>query len=406
MSTKYIASNWRLPNQENSSKSDNYGLTFDGSEYIVCNEKFNFVQQTGIFSISCWIKFDNYNANSLQTILQTNGNGSSQHGFWLAYDNRTGIETNTIFFSLYRGAGGGAQDRIEKTSAIGDNNFHHIVIVSDGTDMNLFIDNSNVATFNNITISPSGVAYNNLEIGRYSSTNPFAIDGSISQVSIFDYTLSSTQISTLYGSSSLGSTSPMALKPQPVAFYPLGDNSASNPLTQPNEAVEDASVFEFGTSDYIEANRLNIINSISGSCWFKTSENSGRGVLIAEDDLATNRNWTFRRKNTNIECQFRFSSTTTTIETTGINISDNNWHSAVFVWDGTTNTDSFKIFIDGILRAKGTPSETTLETDNASLRISDSSTSYDFIGQLSNAQVWNVGLELPCSKYFHFLQKI
>ena len=35
MSTKYIASNWRLPNQENSSKSDNYGLTFDGSsEYI------------------------------------------------------------------------------------------------------------------------------------------------------------------------------------------------------------------------------------------------------------------------------------------------------------------------------------------------------------------------------------
>ena len=37
MSTKYIASNWRLPNQENSSKNDNYGLTFDGtSEHINC----------------------------------------------------------------------------------------------------------------------------------------------------------------------------------------------------------------------------------------------------------------------------------------------------------------------------------------------------------------------------------
>ena len=34
MSTKYIASNWRLPNEENSNKNDNYGLTFDGNEYI------------------------------------------------------------------------------------------------------------------------------------------------------------------------------------------------------------------------------------------------------------------------------------------------------------------------------------------------------------------------------------
>ena len=35
MSTKYIASNWRLPNQENSSKSDNYGLDFDGSNEFI-----------------------------------------------------------------------------------------------------------------------------------------------------------------------------------------------------------------------------------------------------------------------------------------------------------------------------------------------------------------------------------
>jgi len=114
-----------MPRNANQSKFSNYSMDFDGSsQYITCNEKFNFVQQTGIFSISCWVKFDNYNANSLQTILQTNGSGSNQHGFWLAYDNRTSIGTNTIFFSLYRGAGGGAQDKVEKTSAISDNNFH------------------------------------------------------------------------------------------------------------------------------------------------------------------------------------------------------------------------------------------------------------------------------------------
>ena len=53
----------------------------------------------------------------------------------------------------------------------------------------------------------------------------------------------------------------MALKPQPVAYYNLGDNTSGgllpNPsppptnisiLTQPNEAVEDASVFDFVSS--------------------------------------------------------------------------------------------------------------------------------------------------------------
>ena len=224
MSTKFLSPGWRMPRNANQSKSSNYSMGFNGSEYITCNEKFNFVQQTGVFSISCWIKFDNYNANSLQTILQTNGSGSSQHGFWLAYDNRTGIGTNTIFFSLYRGAGGGAQDKVEKTSAISDNNFHHIVVVSDGTNMNLFIDNSNVATFNNITTSPSGVAYNNLEIGRYSSSNPFAVDGSINNACIFDYALSSDQVTTLWG----GGTevfNPMALPSPPIAYYPLGTSA-------------------------------------------------------------------------------------------------------------------------------------------------------------------------------------
>ena len=82
-------------------------------------------------------------------------------------------------------------------------------------------------------------------------------NGSISgNYLIIDYALSEPQISTLYGSGLLGTNNPMALKPQPVAFYNLGDNTSGgllpNPsppptnisiLTQPNEAVEDASVF-------------------------------------------------------------------------------------------------------------------------------------------------------------------
>ena len=56
MSSSYIASNWRLLNQENSSKSDNYGLTFDGSsEYIDCGN-FTGVNNSPTASWCGWFK--------------------------------------------------------------------------------------------------------------------------------------------------------------------------------------------------------------------------------------------------------------------------------------------------------------------------------------------------------------
>ena len=58
MSTKYIASNWRLPNQAgvDSYLNDNYGLSFSGtSEYINCGGQSLFNGLTA-FSVSCWIK--------------------------------------------------------------------------------------------------------------------------------------------------------------------------------------------------------------------------------------------------------------------------------------------------------------------------------------------------------------
>ena len=339
-----------MPRNANQSKSSNYSMGFNGSEYITCNEKFNFVQQTGVFSISCWIKFDNYNANSLQTILQTNGSGSSQHGFWLAYDNRTGIGTNTIFFSLYRGAGGGAQDKVEKTSAISDNNFHHIVVVSDGTNMNLFIDNSNVATFNNITTSPSGVAYNNLEIGRYSSSNPFAVDGSINNACIFDYALSSDQVTTLWG----GGTevfNPMALPSPPIAYYPLGTSAWNGEYLAENNAIGDY-VFDFDSSNnnYIDTPQINLGSTNSISFWINKSL-TAQGTLFGDPNGSSNYSL-FIIPSTN-SIYFRLGNSNSgywelTVSSGLLN--DGNWHHHCLTRNGVT----LNYYIDRVLQTNVT----------------------------------------------------
>ena len=60
------------------------------------------------------------------------------------------------------------------------------------------------------TVDPTG----NIEIGRRNSTIYF-ITGNLDQVSIFDYGLSATQVSTLYGGGT-AVTNPMSLSPAPV----------------------------------------------------------------------------------------------------------------------------------------------------------------------------------------------
>ena len=63
MGTKYIASNWRLPNEENSNKSDNYSLSFNGSdEFINFGTSKVLFDSAKPFSCSVWCKVDSYSS--------------------------------------------------------------------------------------------------------------------------------------------------------------------------------------------------------------------------------------------------------------------------------------------------------------------------------------------------------
>jgi hypothetical protein len=84
----------------------------------------------------------------------------------------------------------------------------------------------------------------------------------------------------------------MALKPTPVGYWPLGDNSASDPLAQPNVAVEDASVFEFnGSNDYVDFGDNDSLSFGNGStdspfsfsAWVKLNLLSGNSTIVSKD---------------------------------------------------------------------------------------------------------------------------
>jgi len=275
MSTKYIASNWRLPNQAgvDSYLNDNYGLTFDGSSEFIDLGNDSALTPENI-TISCWVNITN---------------GGHINGYYVSKIHTTGSSATYGIFKkqplFFVKTSSGFINSPQYGSSIVDAGWTHLVGTYDGSDVRLYVNGVEVGTG---TAGSGAIDYTSEEayIGAFEYYTPTSslllpIEGKISEVAIFDYALSSTQISTLYGSSSLGAGNPMALKPAPVAFYPLGDNSSGNPLTQPNEAVEDASVFDFDGTNEIEITETTLSGEFSISAWLNPDTfTAGQSMLF------------------------------------------------------------------------------------------------------------------------------
>ena len=389
MSTKYIA-NWRLPNQENSSKSDNYGLTFDGSsEYIDLGNNV-FFNTNNAFSFSAWINLDAYNTN-YPYIANIKTNVTDGFAIFLSNNEAggyAGINIGSTDSSITKGKTTGNISADFLTS------WNHIILTYNGSGANtlsnysIYVNGSSVAL---TTTAAFSTITNVNNLGRLGSGS-FYFDGSISEVAIFDYALSATQISTLYGSSSLGAGNPMALKPQPIAYYPLGDNSASNPLTQPNEAVEDASVFEFIPEDYIDCgtslgNQLG--NSYTGditvSMWFNADTVTSDEGLFAIKTGSSFGNITFLIAGSTVRMYYNNDGTFISGS-----VSTNQWYNLVGVLKAGDASNT-KLYLNGSAVATATT------TPSSSLNFSGMETwignyfagNNGFDGEISNVAVWN-----------------
>ena len=74
--TNYIASNWRTPENSNSSKNDNYSLSFNGAEYI---ETPTTGLPTSSFSISIWFNAATTQHGGLYQVGDFTSDGNAQH---------------------------------------------------------------------------------------------------------------------------------------------------------------------------------------------------------------------------------------------------------------------------------------------------------------------------------------
>ena len=258
MSTQFTNRQWRLPNNENKDKQSNYSMDFDSasSDYIDLGANFYQVG-SGDVSISVWIKPQSQSGNN--DIIAIGANTGS----------RIRLQRRGNNFGAYINNSAGSGSALTGSTTITNGVWYHLTLIKSGTTFTLYVNTTSEAsgTFTGTFDSEEGI------IGAYFGGVSNNINGQIDAVAIYNYALSSSQVTTLYGSSSTGIGNPMSLSPKPVAYYPLGDQDAFNGSSYltPNSSLKDF-VFDFdlvaGVGDLISAtNTLPSSSDFTISLW-------------------------------------------------------------------------------------------------------------------------------------------
>ena len=385
---------WRMPENTNKDKLSNYTIRWDNTNQGILTAPLEDFGIDNTFSFSLWAKPNSDVTLSSYAHLFSNAQlNSGGFGLYLAGDGDDSGTSGDLCFRFYVD-NYNISGRFINSEPINTEQWYHIVVTySDAVGANMYIDNASPIT----GISGRTAAAPNVSVGIGCAVSPvygarYQAKSSISEVCLFDYIISADQVQYLYNLNN-----PMVIPGgEPVGYWRIGSNS--NPLAlagYPNTSVGADSVFEFSTQDNIESPHIDMTGAMSISGWFKTTD-TGYNMIYHEDlQIRTggNRNWFFTTQGNLLRfSQFYNNGTFDNVSSSGITVNDGNWHHGVFVWDGTTNVDSMKIFVDGILRGKTTASSTNRNNHNVTGMIGSSNVNYNMIGELSNIQIWDANL--------------
>ena len=394
MSTKFFNDQWRMPNEKNQSLVSNYSMDFDSAslDYIDAGNPTE-LQITGDITVSAWFK-STYNGSGVALISAKGYHGGVNTRSWQLYLRGAGAG---VGFDYY----GPTATRVYAvyTVAQNDGQWHHLVGVKSGSSSILYLDGVQVAT----GVGTQASMYNssgNVTIGA-SSNNASNFDGQIDGVSIFDYALSSSQVTTLYGSSSTGIGNPMSLSSKPVAYYQLGDKTADNGANYlvPNNSLKDY-VFDFdGVSQFITAgptSYLNNLTEMSLSIWFNletaaidkglisdyTSPSTGHFALVSKD--VSGNDYSLRLYLND------GSGTESSIEIDNKPFIAGTWYNLVMTYASST----INFYVDGQPAASSAYIGTTpssFANSTSTLNIGKYS-SLEWDGQITSTAIWNTAL--------------
>ena len=413
MAANYQPPQWLVPNMGpgNISKVGNYSLNLDRVGDVINLGASSLIGGRAALSVSVWFNTTDGTNAQYMTGAYAGGTGSLQKTFGVQIDVNAS-DTIKIIQSNQTGTNN-ANVAFDPVLAI--NTWYHLVVLYDGagatnTDkIKVYLNNALLTSSSeNGTIAATIFPFSDSDANPYLwlgssgyNVNPPTLslfDGELSELSYFDYVLSTDNITTLYGDSTNGVGNPMSLASQPIGYWKGDKAGFGSQWALPNQVNYDQ-VFEFdGSSDYITTSYSTSAGNKSLSLWFKSSA-SGYTVLLGDTTSAlslgdTSGDWA--------DESMGFYSTTAGGGSTSILMVvrnghtaylDGNWHHAVIVYNGTTKL----VYIDGVsqtvtYRTTAGWGDATTDINLTNLLIGDSVLANTMEGDLSNIAVFNSAL--------------
>ena len=198
--------------------ANNFSMTFDGvDDYFDAGTGLGNTLGSSVsdMTVSLWYKNITGNNQGLLSIISSNTAGNTDP-FAIFYNN------NSIY------VGFGTSNR-EYTQTL-DSNWHHLLVVKNGTNLSTYIDGSSVSPSAQTGSIPATIDTTNKKtfIGLYWNTS-YTYNGFIDEVAIFDTALNAGQIyNDIYQPTATGTNQTADLVnnpnlPTPVAWYRMGD---------------------------------------------------------------------------------------------------------------------------------------------------------------------------------------
>ncbi len=215
---------WVLYNNDPFSNTNSVNL--DGTnDYIDCGgaSDFSFTDGAGNddpFSISAWVKFDSYT----RARLVSKDTSTSNREFLFGTDgtNKANILLGTGSVNL----------NIVNNTILNSTDWFHLVATYDGSESSsglLMYVNADASSIRDDSVgSDTGMSSSggNLEIGRFANGHSF-FNGLIDEVAVFDYELTSSQVSSIYNSGTPADISSLS----PLGWWRMGDNDGATGTT-------------------------------------------------------------------------------------------------------------------------------------------------------------------------------
>ena len=311
------------------------------------------------FTLSAWVYLDTFNP-SFTSIITTQANWY----FYIMIAPDGQVRTYNQVVSVNSSVG-----------VISTGQWYHIVATLSSTSgKNVYVNGVNVASSldtSNCVDRSSSNGQNAL--GYYNSTgtaNEYHIDGKIDQVRIFNTGLTPLEVEALYTEELCicgGTVDTLDILGDDscIATYQLDGNANdlsgnySGTSTGVSYGVGEfdlAGVFNGSSSIITNTNQVIPNGAASLSFWYNNNGIGGTNYIIG-NGVATNSKGLTVAYGSNTFTFFIFKGVTaSSLTLSSANTFLNNvWYNIVIVWDGTTNSNSAKLYINGELESQGTP---------------------------------------------------